>query len=312
MLLAVDVGNSNTSLGVFEGRQLRCEMHLSTRRNWTRDELAVAVQQVLGLSGFSFAQIDAAAVACVVPPVLGPLVAALEQYTEVTPLVVGPGVKTGMPVRYDPPQDVGGADAPDGDVLEVLETHTGRGGIPAYQALPGVFNVAAYERRYLAEIRYLDAQVKRLVDGLDALGSAPGVWLTSDHGEAFGEDDFFFTHGHSVALDQIRVPLLWRPPRPGSGTVVAQPVSLIDVAPTILRQASVEAPDSFQGQPLPVAGLPADAPVKRRPVFSESAHGVAIVAGRTYYARERDGDAAPDWIVRRTARLPSCGSQGGC
>ena len=107
MLLAVDVGNSNTSLGVFEGAQLRCELHLSTRRNWTRDELAVAIQQVLGLQGLDFSKIDSAAVACVVPPVLGPLHAALEQYTNVEPLVVGPGVKTGMPVRYDPPQDVG-------------------------------------------------------------------------------------------------------------------------------------------------------------------------------------------------------------
>jgi type III pantothenate kinase len=107
MLLAVDVGNSYTSLGVFEGTQLRCELHLSTRRNWTRDELAVGISQVLGLRGLSFENVDEAAVACVVPPVLAPLADALERYTSVVPLVIGPGVKTGMPVRYDPPQDVG-------------------------------------------------------------------------------------------------------------------------------------------------------------------------------------------------------------
>lgn len=107
MLLAVDVGNSHTSLGVFEGSKLHSELQLSTRRNWTRDELAVAISQVLGLQGLGFQDVDAAAVACVVPPVLSPLSSALQHYASVTPLVVGPGVKTGMPVRYDPPQDVG-------------------------------------------------------------------------------------------------------------------------------------------------------------------------------------------------------------
>ncbi len=107
MLLAVDVGNSNTSLGVFEGSRLRCELHLSTRRNWTRDEVAASIAQLLGLHDLGFPDIDAAAIACVVPPVRAPLSAALKHYAQVTPLVVGPGVKTGMPVRYDPPQDVG-------------------------------------------------------------------------------------------------------------------------------------------------------------------------------------------------------------
>jgi type III pantothenate kinase len=107
MLLAVDVGNSNTSLGVFDGDALRCELQLGTRRGWTRDELAVAISQVLALRALGFSDIDAAVVACVVPPVLAPLVNALDQYVGVAPLVVGPGIKTGMPVRYDPPQDVG-------------------------------------------------------------------------------------------------------------------------------------------------------------------------------------------------------------
>lgn len=107
MLLAVDIGNSNTTVGVFAGQQLRCELRLSTRLNWTRDEIAIALRQALQLAGLGFEALDDAIVACVVPPSLAPLRAALERYAGIDPLVVGPGVRTGMPIRYDPPQDVG-------------------------------------------------------------------------------------------------------------------------------------------------------------------------------------------------------------
>lgn len=107
MLLAVDVGNSNTSLGVFEGETLRCELRLSTRRDWTRDEFAIKVERALALQGLSFESIHHGVLACVVPPVEGPIRSALERYIGVDPLVVGPHTETGMPVRYEPPQDVG-------------------------------------------------------------------------------------------------------------------------------------------------------------------------------------------------------------
>ncbi|MEX1368760.1 MAG: type III pantothenate kinase [Nannocystaceae bacterium] len=107
MLLAVDVGNSHTTVGVFDAEVLRCELRLATRRGWTRDELAVGLRQALALTGLDFDSLDHAIVACVVPPVLGPLQQALARYVGVEALVVGPGVRTGMPIRYDPPQDVG-------------------------------------------------------------------------------------------------------------------------------------------------------------------------------------------------------------
>lgn len=107
MLLCVDVGNSHTTLGVFAGASLRCELRVSTRRGWTRDEVATALSQALHLAGLDFAALTDAVVACVVPPALGPLCDALRQYAGLDPLVVGPGIKTGMPIRYEPPQDVG-------------------------------------------------------------------------------------------------------------------------------------------------------------------------------------------------------------
>lgn len=107
MLLAVDVGNTQTSIGVFDGDQLRCESRCSTRRDWTRDEAAVTITGLLRLHGIELSEIKHSVVACVVPPALRPLVQALRQYVGGEPVVVGPGVKTGMPIRYEPPQDVG-------------------------------------------------------------------------------------------------------------------------------------------------------------------------------------------------------------
>lgn len=107
MLLCVDVGNSHTTVGVFEDAKLRSETRISTRRGWTRDEFAISLRQALALDGLAFGDLEDAVVACVVPPALGPLKAALNRHGGFEPLVVGPGVKTGMPIRYDPPQDVG-------------------------------------------------------------------------------------------------------------------------------------------------------------------------------------------------------------
>jgi arylsulfatase A-like enzyme len=216
---------------------------------------------------------------------------------------------------YEPPRAPPARDAPGGPRLPVLETDSGRGGIPSYQALTGAFHVRTYEGRYLDEIRFLDREVGRLVSGLDALGDPPSVLLASDHGEAFGEDGYYFAHGHSTGLDQIRVPLLWRPPpgRRGAG-VVKDSVSLVDVAPSLLELAGLPQPEGFVGRPLP---LGADAKAgEERAIFAEQDRRAAVVRGRRYYARERDpaarvrpdgrpwGDENPA-LPPRTARLGS-------
>jgi type III pantothenate kinase len=107
MLLAIDVGNSNSSIGVFEDDQLRCELRLATHRDWTRDEFAIKLERALALQDMGFDGIHDAVLASVVPPVTEPIVAALSRYVGVEALVVTPGLDTGMPVLYDPPQDVG-------------------------------------------------------------------------------------------------------------------------------------------------------------------------------------------------------------
>ncbi|WP_106394484.1 type III pantothenate kinase [Enhygromyxa salina] len=107
MLLAVDVGNSNTSIGVFEGDRMCCELRLATHRDWTRDEFAIKLERALALQGLCFEGIHDGVLASVVPPVTEPIVAALARYVGVEALVVGPGLDTGMPVLYEPPRDVG-------------------------------------------------------------------------------------------------------------------------------------------------------------------------------------------------------------
>jgi arylsulfatase A-like enzyme len=198
---------------------------------------------------------------------------------------------------YEPPGASGGGDADDGRRLPVLPSpdNSGDRGIPHYQSLPGLFSVEAYRERYRDEIRYLDLHLKRLVDGLDALGEPPAVLLTSDHGEAFGEDDYYFAHGHSVGIDQIRVPLVWRPRGADASRapeVLDTPVSGIDVAPTLLRAAGLEVPAEWPGRPLPVAGFGAQTRTRDRALYSEHPDRGAVVIGRRYLARDRRAIAA--------------------
>ncbi|MGE5127129.1 MAG: type III pantothenate kinase [Betaproteobacteria bacterium] len=107
MLLTIDVGNTNTVLGVFEGGKLLVHWRLTTRREQTADEYGILVRNLFSSSGLLPAGIEAVALASVVPPLTPVLVALARQYLGQEPLVVGPGVKTGMPILYEPPGDVG-------------------------------------------------------------------------------------------------------------------------------------------------------------------------------------------------------------
>ncbi|MDJ0847814.1 MAG: sulfatase [Myxococcota bacterium] len=198
---------------------------------------------------------------------------------------------------YDPPNAAPPREAPGGVALRPLREHSGYGGIPAYQTLPGLRRSTSYEGRYRDEIRYLDAHVGRLLADLDAQGSPPGVLLTADHGEAFGEDGYYFAHGHSVGLEQVRVPLLWRPPGGRAPAVVAAPVSTVDVAPTLLAAAGVPAPEAWIGRPLPLVE-PEDGGSSRA-LFVEHRARAAVLQGGRYYARDRTdlGRGVPDRVT---------------
>jgi len=107
MLLVIDIGNSNTSLGVFDGERLAAHWRLTTVRARTVDEWGVLSRNLFALAGLDFKSIDAIAVASVVPPLNFTLRRMAEMYFELTPLFVDHSVDTGVPILYNPPSDVG-------------------------------------------------------------------------------------------------------------------------------------------------------------------------------------------------------------
>ncbi len=107
MLLAVDVGNTQTHLGAFEGERLAEHWRFQTRAGATGDELAERIAGMLALSGMSFADLDAVCVSSVVPPLGAQYEQLTERYLDAECLTIGPGVKTGMPIRIDNPLEVG-------------------------------------------------------------------------------------------------------------------------------------------------------------------------------------------------------------
>ncbi len=107
MLLALDIGNTNITVGVFEGERLRATWRLSTDTSKMSDEYGVTLIQLLQLKGLSAGDVDAVSMCSVVPPLTLSFVGLCEEYFGVSPLVVGAGVKTGVRILYDNPKDVG-------------------------------------------------------------------------------------------------------------------------------------------------------------------------------------------------------------
>ena len=107
MLLAIDVGNTQTVCGVYDGATLAHHVRLSTDRTRTDDEYGVLLRELLGEKGIGLDAIEAAVLASVVPPLTQVFTRMCESRLGAPPLVIGPGIKTGMPVLYESPRDVG-------------------------------------------------------------------------------------------------------------------------------------------------------------------------------------------------------------
>ena len=107
MLLAIDVGNTNITFGLFDGTRLAANFRSASSRTRTADEYAVFVRQVLGLRGIDHKLVRAAIIASVVPTLTDMMVELVRSAFARDPLVVGPGIRTGMPILYDNPREVG-------------------------------------------------------------------------------------------------------------------------------------------------------------------------------------------------------------
>lgn len=174
--------------------------------------------------------------------------------------------------------------------VPLLDDDSGLGGIPRYQQRGVPPDVAQDARDYLAryagEVRALDADLGDFLAELEERGllAASVVVLTSDHGEALaGDAGYFFSHDNGLTQDQIHVPLLLAFPGCTAGAVHAEPVSTVDIVPTVLRLLAVEMPGEVDGVDL--------ARVDRPAVVSQIASATAVRSGSWKLIRSAGGGA---------------------
>ena len=107
MLLVIDVGNTNTVLGLFEGERILHSWRLTTERQRTTDEWGILCRNLFDLGGVAWDTITAVAIASVVPPLNYTLRRMSTVYFHIEPLFIEPAKNSGMPIRYSPQTDVG-------------------------------------------------------------------------------------------------------------------------------------------------------------------------------------------------------------
>lgn len=107
MLLAIDIGNSNIAVGLFDRGKLAQHWRTGTHREYTSDEYAGALRSLLGLANETTSAVSSAVLSCVVPPLEPIFQRTCTKLFGCEPLVIGPGTRTGMPIRTDNPREVG-------------------------------------------------------------------------------------------------------------------------------------------------------------------------------------------------------------
>ncbi len=107
MLLAMDVGNTNTVIALYDGENLRRSWRMATEKSRASDEIGVLLLQFLKTEQLDATAVDAVILSSVVPPVMHALKNAIKRYFGCRIMEVGPGVKTGMNIRCDDPKEVG-------------------------------------------------------------------------------------------------------------------------------------------------------------------------------------------------------------
>jgi type III pantothenate kinase len=107
VILVVDVGNTNIVLGLYQERTLTHHWRLSTNRSSTVDEYGVLISNLFQLAGVRAEQMKGVILSCVVPPLMNTLEQLFVKYVGIEALVVGPGIKTGLNIRYENPKEVG-------------------------------------------------------------------------------------------------------------------------------------------------------------------------------------------------------------
>ena len=107
MLLVFDIGNSNIVMGTYEGKKLLRHWRISTDRQKTGDEYGMLINDLFRFQGIRMSDVDAIIISSVVPPLVVPLAKMCERYFRLRPLIVGPGIKTGIKLKYENPREIG-------------------------------------------------------------------------------------------------------------------------------------------------------------------------------------------------------------
>jgi type III pantothenate kinase len=107
MIFVVDVGNTNIVLGVYQGNLLLHHWRLSTNRSATADEYGIMIHNLFQISGVRVEDIEGVIISSVVPPLMFTLEQLSTKYLKKTPLIVGPGIKTGLNIRIENPREMG-------------------------------------------------------------------------------------------------------------------------------------------------------------------------------------------------------------
>jgi type III pantothenate kinase len=107
MLLTIDASNTNIKFGLFDGDRLLHDWRLATRADSMADEIGLLFLQLIREAGLDPAKVDAVVIASVVPPLNASLVEASQRYFHCEPLMVGPGIKSGLKILYENPKEVG-------------------------------------------------------------------------------------------------------------------------------------------------------------------------------------------------------------
>src|SRR3974390_333439 len=104
MLLVIDVGNTNTVLGLYDGDELVYNWRIRTVTDTTADEYGILILNLYNTAKVNTRAVSNIVISCVVPPMMNILEPLCEKYFHIKPLIVGPGIKTGMPILYDNPK----------------------------------------------------------------------------------------------------------------------------------------------------------------------------------------------------------------
>ena len=107
MLFCIDIGNTNIVLGVADKDQVQEHWRIRTEKDATADELGILIGNLFRSSEIRMGDITDIIISCVVPPLLNAFEELARRYFNVTPMIVGPGLKTGMPIHYPNPKEVG-------------------------------------------------------------------------------------------------------------------------------------------------------------------------------------------------------------